>query len=76
MNSYARKNIGYLISFKNNCSLILETDDDNYPLDNFISHIKLNHNVYEINNRNWVNIYRLLIKKIESLAKRFAFKIY
>ncbi len=70
VNSYARKNIGYLISFKNNSSLILETDDDNYPLDNFISHIKLNHNVYEINNRNWVNIYRLFNKKDKNLWPR------
>ena len=70
VNSYARKNIGYLISFKNNCSLILETDDDNYPLDNFISHIKLNHNVYEINNKNWVNIYRLFNKKDKNLWPR------
>ena len=29
-NSYARKNIGYLISFLEN-DIIIETDDDNFP---------------------------------------------
>ena len=35
-NSYARKNIGYLISIKDNIETIIETDDDNYPKNNFL----------------------------------------
>ena len=30
-NHYSRKNIGYLIAFKNNFEFIYETDDDNLP---------------------------------------------
>ena len=32
LNSYARKNIGYLLAFKNNADVIIETDDDNYHM--------------------------------------------
>ena len=35
INSYARKNIGYLIALKKKCDVIIETDDDNYPKKNF-----------------------------------------
>lgn len=63
LNSYSRKNIGYLISFKNNCNNILETDDDNYPKDNFFDFINLEHYVSEIQNKNWVNIYKKFTKK-------------
>ena len=36
INNYARKNIGYLIAYKNNSDVIVETDDDNYPYNNFL----------------------------------------
>ncbi len=35
INSYARKNIGYLIAIKNKSEIIIETDDDNYPKKKF-----------------------------------------
>ena len=35
LNSSAKKNIAYLISIKNRANIIMETDDDNYPLENF-----------------------------------------
>ena len=35
VNCYSRKNLGYLIAMKNNPELIIETDDDNFPLNNF-----------------------------------------
>ena len=62
-NSYARKNIGYLISFKNKCETVIETDDDNYPKKNFFKFLKLEHEVKEIKERNWVNIYSKFTKK-------------
>ena len=34
-NSYTRKMLGYLKAAKLGCSFIRETDDDNFPLDNF-----------------------------------------
>ena len=62
-NSYARKNIGYLISFKKGCETIIETDDDNYPKDNFLNFVELNHTVNEIKEIGWVNVYNKFLKK-------------
>lgn len=63
INSYARKNIGYLISYKNRCETIFETDDDNYPKENFFKYIKLEHTVHETKEQGWVNVYSKFIKK-------------
>ena len=62
INSYARKNIGYLIAIKNKSEIIIETDDDNYPKKNFFSNPKLEYKAPEITNKNWVNIYDLFSK--------------
>ena len=35
MNSYFRKNLGYLVAMKSKSKIIVETDDDNYPKNNF-----------------------------------------
>lgn len=32
---YARKNLGYLLALRAGCDWLLETDDDNHPLDDF-----------------------------------------
>ena len=37
LNSYSRKNIGYLHAIKNSYDFIFETDDDNYPVDNWLA---------------------------------------
>ena len=58
-NTYARKNIGYLQAIKNKSEIIVETDDDNFPKKNFFEEKKLIHNVKEIKNKSWVNIYDL-----------------
>ena len=63
LNSYARKNIGYLISYKNNYDTIIETDDDNFPKNNFFKFIKLKHKVNEIKEKNWVNVYSKFTQK-------------
>ena len=34
-NHYCRKNLGYLYAINNNAELIFDTDDDNFPIDNF-----------------------------------------
>ena len=62
-NSYARKNIGYLISIKDNIETIIETDDDNYPKNNFFNFLNLIHRVEEIEQKNWINIYKKFIEK-------------
>ena len=46
-NHYSRKNLGYLIAYKNNSEFIYETDDDNLPYKSFYSKRYLNHNCYE-----------------------------
>ena len=63
LNSYARKNIGYLLAIKNKSEIIVETDDDNYPKKNFFTTPKLIHKVREIKNKNWINIYDLFLKE-------------
>ena len=35
INSYSRKNVGFLIAMQKNSKIILETDDDNYPKNTF-----------------------------------------
>lgn len=56
-NTYARKNIGYLAAFNNDSKIIIETDDDNYPKNNFFNFLKLEHSVKEIRENDWVNVY-------------------
>ncbi len=63
LNNYARKNIGYLLAIKKKAEIIVETDDDNCPKNNFFKKKKLIHNVKEIENKSWVNIYDLFQKK-------------
>ena len=62
LNSYARKNIGYLISIKNNTNIIVETDDDNMPLKNFFKPINFFEKAKIISKKNdWLNIYNYFL---------------
>lgn len=63
LNSYARKNIGYLQAIKNNSDVIIETDDDNIPKKDFFKKIKLTHEAPIIKNKGWINIYEVFTKK-------------
>ena len=64
INSYARKNIGYLIAIKDQNDIIIETDDDNYPYQDFFSDKKEFHQAKIIKNKNqWINIYNFFNKK-------------
>ena len=55
-NSYSRKNIGYLIAMKNNSKIIVETDDDNYPKNNFFKNLKIKKILKELSGPKWINI--------------------
>ncbi|MHC4271403.1 MAG: STELLO glycosyltransferase family protein [Planctomycetota bacterium] len=55
---YARKNIGYLIAIQNGASIIIETDDDNFPRDEFWNPRIRKHKVPALENSDWVNIYK------------------
>ena len=65
-NNYARKNIAYLLSIKNKAEIIIETDDDNYPLKNFFNNRELIKKYFLVKNKGWINIYDIF-KKDKSL---------
>jgi len=55
---YARKNIGYLVAMQSGASLIIETDDDNIPYEEFWAPRIRNQSVRAITDGGWINIYR------------------
>jgi hypothetical protein len=55
---YARKNLGYLIAIKEGASLIIETDDDNIPEENFWLERARHLSLPTIANNGWLNVYR------------------
>ncbi len=57
LGSYTRKNIGYLVAMRGGAPLIIETDDDNIPRDQFWAERTLESDVPEIPNAGWVNVY-------------------
>jgi hypothetical protein len=56
--SYARKNVGYLISARAGSEVIKETDDDNIPYDKFWTLLNARQPVATLSNGGWVNVYR------------------
>jgi hypothetical protein len=61
-NSYSRKNIGYLIAMKNNSKIIVETDDDNYPKDNFFKNLEIKKILKEYSGPEWINVLKIFKK--------------
>jgi hypothetical protein len=55
---YARKNIGYLLAIANGVSVIVETDDDNIPYDNFWDVRRRKQSAKVVEKAGWVNVYR------------------
>lgn len=55
---YARKNIGYLLAVKAGAEVIVETDDDNFPRNEFWDERKLLNQVHLLVDKEWVNIYK------------------
>lgn len=55
---YARKNLGYLVAMKQGIEIIIETDDDNSPLEDFWAERKAKHIACLYEEVGWVNIYR------------------
>jgi STELLO glycosyltransferases len=55
---YSRKNIGYLIAIKNGAKLIVETDDDNFPREQFWNDRQKTHQVPLLRDTDWVNVYK------------------
>jgi hypothetical protein len=63
INSYSRKNIGYLYSILRGAKKIYETDDDNYPKKNFFSQSIENLKHYRIKENGFINIYKYFLNK-------------
>jgi hypothetical protein len=57
-NHYSRKNLGYLIAYKNKSEFIYETDDDNLPYKSFYNDSKLRIKCFETEKKKFINIYR------------------
>lgn len=57
-NCYARKNLGYLLAMQEAAEVIVETDDDNFPLDGFWSQRRPEIRTRLIPGQGWVNAYR------------------
>jgi hypothetical protein len=55
---YARKNIGYLLAALDGAEIIVETDDDNFPLPEFFAERKRKVDASVVSERGWVNVYR------------------
>ena len=55
---YARKNLGYLIATRNGATLIVETDDDNIPREEFWAKRDRDQAASIHTKQGWINIYR------------------
>src|ERR1051326_6868832 len=55
---YARKNIAYLVAIRSGAEVIIETDDDNYPLPSFWEPRQRRRQAAAALGPGWVNVYR------------------
>lgn len=55
---YARKNIGYLLAIARGVDYIVETDDDNFPSQEFYTPLPSRMNADTVSGAGWVNVYR------------------
>jgi hypothetical protein len=59
---YARKNIGYLMAAQSGASIIIETDDDNIPLEGFWQKRNREQEAAVCVDAGWVNVYKYFSK--------------
>lgn len=55
---YARKNLGYLLAIRGGATLIVETDDDNIPREEFWAERRRRQSVPAAAGAGWLNVYR------------------
>lgn len=55
---YARKNIGYLVAMRDGADVIIETDDDNIPIDGFWTPRRREMSGVLVDRPGWCNVYR------------------
>ena len=56
--NYCRKNLGYLHSIRSGADRIIETDDDNFPMDTFFQPFDRYVDTKAVIQKGWVNAYR------------------
>lgn len=54
---YSRKNLGYLLAMERGAEIIIETDDDNFPLEGFWSQRVPWVRAFDLLDAGWVNVY-------------------
>lgn len=57
-NSYSRKNIGYLYAVRGGADIIVDTDDDNIPYDDWGKNVTFEGTFKTMVNRGFVNVYK------------------
>lgn len=55
---YARKNLGYLLAMSKGAEIIIETDDDNLPMQAFWHDRSIYSEAHLLNNHGWINVYK------------------
>ena len=70
INSYSRKNIGYLYAMMRGSNIIYESDDDNYPKKNFFSQNLENLKINKIEEKGFINVYKYFNKKNDLIWPR------
>lgn len=58
LKNYCRKNAAYLWAMKNGSERILETDDDNFPMESFFKPMDRHLDTKVVEQSGWVNVYR------------------
>lgn len=61
---YGRKNLGYLLAIKAGKKIIIETDDDNIPLDSFWQPRSKTLTAKTIDHQGWVNAYHYFTNQV------------
>ena len=59
INSYTRKNVGYILAMTGKPDAIVETDDDNIPMAGFWDEPKQKVSTSFVDGKGWANVYRL-----------------
>jgi len=62
-NHYARKNLGYLVAMAKGAEIILETDDDNLPMEGFWNERSRFVKAFLLNEKGWVNVFRYFTER-------------
>jgi hypothetical protein len=62
---YCRKNLGYLYAMQKGATLVIDTDDDNIPYDNFGKGIHPLVNDRLLSGPGWVNVYKWFVDDLQ-----------